>query len=120
MADLTPMTQSLGQLLKTHKHTVAVAESSTGGLISAALLAVPGASAFFVGGGVIYTLESRRTLLAVPDEAVAGIRASTEEYALRMARVIRERMGTTWGLAMATPRDIAALPLAVRWRKPSR
>ena len=99
MQDLTSMTRSLGELLKTHKHTVAVAESSTGGLISAALLAVPGASAFFVGGGVIYTLESRRALMSLPDEALTGVRASTEEYALRMARVIRERLGTTWGLA---------------------
>jgi len=99
MNDLTSMTRSLGELLKAHKHTVAVAESSTGGLISAALLAVPGASAFFLGGGVIYTLEARRALLALPDEALAGVRPSTEEYALRLARIIRERLETTWGLA---------------------
>ncbi|MBI3303298.1 MAG: CinA family protein [Deltaproteobacteria bacterium] len=99
MKDLTAMTRAVGELLKTHKHTVAVAESSTGGLIAAALLAVPGASAFFLGGGVIYTLEARRALLALPDEALAGVRPSTEEYALRLARTIRQRLGTTWGLA---------------------
>jgi PncC family amidohydrolase len=89
----------VGELLKTHRHTIAVAESSAGGLISAALLTVPGASAYFLGGGVIYTHEARRSLLAMPDEALEGIRASTEEYALRLAHQVRERFGTTWGLS---------------------
>src|SRR5213080_5437276 len=90
---------ALGALLKERKQTVAVAESSAGGLISASLLAVPGASAYFLGGGVIYTQAARRGLLQVPDEAVRGIRSSTEAYALVKARTIRERLGATWGLA---------------------
>ena len=89
----------MGELLKTHNHTIAVAESSAGGLISSALLTVPGASAYFLGGGVIYTHEARRSLLAMPDEALEGIRASTEEYALRLAHQVRERFETTWGLS---------------------
>lgn len=93
------MAASLGALLKAGRETVAVAESSAGGLISAALLAVPGASAYFLGGGVVYTQAARRSLLGVPDEAVAGIRASTEPYALLKARRVREMLGTTWGLA---------------------
>jgi len=99
MKDLTAMGQSVGALLKERKHTIAVAESSAGGLISAVLVAVPGASAFFLGGSVIYTLEARRTLLNLKDEAFAGVRASTEEYALRMARAVRQHLGTTWGLS---------------------
>lgn len=99
MRDLTAMGQSVGALLKEHKQTIAVAESSAGGLISAVLVAVPGASAFFLGGGVIYTLEARRTLLNLQDEALTGVRASTEEYALRMARAVRQYLGTTWGLS---------------------
>ncbi len=99
MKDLTAMGQSVGALLKERQHTIAVAESSAGGLISAALVAVPGASAFFLGGSVIYTLEARRTLLNLKDEAFVGIRASTEEYALRMARAVRQHLGTTWGLS---------------------
>jgi nicotinamide mononucleotide (NMN) deamidase PncC len=62
-------------------------------------LSIPGASAYFLGGGVIYTQAARRSLLAVPDEAVRGIRSSTEAYALIKARAVRERLGTTWGLA---------------------
>ena len=99
MKDLTLLGRTVGELLKTHSHTIAVAESSAGGLISAALLTVPGASAYFLGGGVIYTHEARRSLLAMPDEALEGIRASTEEYALRLAHQVRERFGTTWGLS---------------------
>src|SRR5512138_1371685 len=89
----------LGALLKERKQTVAVAESSTGGLISAALLAVPGASAYFLGGGVIYTQVARRQLLSIPDTAMAGMRASTEPYALLLARTTRDRFASTWALA---------------------
>ena len=73
--------------------------SSAGGLISAALLAVPGASAYFLGGGVIYTRAARRALLRVEDESVTSIRSSTEAYALLKAHTIRELLGATWGLA---------------------
>jgi nicotinamide-nucleotide amidase len=99
MPDLTPMATMLGALLKTRRETVAVSESSAGGLISAALLAVPGASAYFLGGGVIYTQAARRALLQVPDDAVKGIRSSTEAYAALKARTIRQLLGATWGLA---------------------
>jgi PncC family amidohydrolase len=99
MNELTTMASALGALLKERKETVAVAESSAGGLISAALLAVPGASAYFLGGGVIYTQAARRALLRVPDESVKSIRSSTEAYALLKARAIRELLGATWGLA---------------------
>ena len=99
MNELDSLAASLGALLKARKETIAVAESSAGGLICAALLAVPGASAYFLGGGVIYTQAARRALLRVPDEAVKGIRSSTEAYALLKARTIRELLGATWGLA---------------------
>jgi PncC family amidohydrolase len=90
---------SLGARLRQRRETLAVAESSAGGLISATLLAVPGASAYFLGGGVIYTQAARRGLLRLDDEALQGIRASTEAYALLKARRIRELLGATWGLA---------------------
>ncbi len=99
MSDLTSLGQVVGELLKERKQTIGVAESSAGGLISAVLVAVPGASEYFVGGGVIYTLEARRTLLSLSDEAFEGIRPSTEQYALRMARAVKNFVGTTWGLS---------------------
>ena len=95
--DLRPMAATLAARLVARKETVAVAESSAGGLISAALLAIPGASAYFLGGSVIYTQAARRALLRVPDEAVKGVRTSTEAYALIKARTVRELLGTTSG-----------------------
>src|SRR5215831_14036593 len=99
MNDLSGMASAVGARLKAQKQTVAVAESSAGGLISAALLAIPGASAYFLGGGVIYTQVARRALLRVTDEAVTGIRSSSEPYALVKARAVRELLGATWGLS---------------------
>ncbi|HSF06043.1 MAG TPA: CinA family protein [Methylomirabilota bacterium] len=99
MTELATMAEALGTLLKERKETIGVAESSTGGLISAALLAVPGASAYFLGGGVVYTQVARRSLLQVPDAALTGMRSSTEAYALLKARAIRQLLGATWGLA---------------------
>ncbi|HZQ37886.1 MAG TPA: CinA family protein [Dehalococcoidia bacterium] len=99
MNELLPLAERAAGLLKRRGETIAVAESSTGGLLSAALLAVPGASAYFVGGAVVYTHAARHALLAVPDEAMAGIRASTEPYALLLARTVRQRFAARWGIA---------------------
>lgn len=99
MPDLSTMAASVGALLKQYQQTISVVESSAGGLISAALLAIPGASAYYVGGAVVYTRASQRELLSVSDEAIAGIQSSTEPYALLNARTVRESLGTTWGLS---------------------
>ena len=89
----------VAQLLTERRETIAIAESSTGGLISAALLAMPGASAYFLGGAVIYTQAARRALLNIPDSAMAGMRASTEPYAQLLAHTARERFAATWALS---------------------
>ena len=97
MAQLAAMAAALGARLKAEGCTLAVGESSAGGLISAALLAVPGASAYYVGGGVIYTRAARRALLDLPPDVVTG-RGASEEYALIVARAMRQKLDTTWGL----------------------
>jgi nicotinamide-nucleotide amidase len=89
----------IGERLRTRGETVAVGESSAGGLVAAALLAQPGASAFFLGGAVVYTRQARAALLGITPEEMAGLRPSTEAYALLLARRLRERLGATWGLA---------------------
>ena len=99
MDDLIQRAQPIAQLLKERRETVAVAESSTAGLISAALLALPGASAYFLGGAVVYTAAARRALLDLPDLASLGMRASTEPYAQLLARTARERFGASWAIA---------------------
>jgi nicotinamide-nucleotide amidase len=97
--DLNARAERIAALLKERRETVAIAESSTGGLISAALLGVAGASAYFVGGAVVYTQTARRSLLDIPDAAVKGMRSSTEPYALLLARTARTRHATSWAVA---------------------
>jgi nicotinamide-nucleotide amidase len=99
MQDLLPLADRVGALLKQRKETIAIAESSSGGLLSAALLAVPGASAYFLGGAVVYTAKARVLLMDLPREAVAGMRSASEPYALLLARTARDRFGATWGLS---------------------
>jgi nicotinamide-nucleotide amidase len=97
--DLLPLAETIAARLKARKETIAIAESSTGGLISAALLAVPGASAYFLGGGVVYTRPAKQLLLSIDDAAIAQFRAATEGHALVLARAARARLNATWALA---------------------
>jgi nicotinamide-nucleotide amidase len=99
MKDLVAVAEKIAAVLIARKQTIAIAESSTAGLIAAALLAVPGASAYFLGGAVVYTRLSRRLLLDIPDAALDGMRPSTEPYALMMARHTRGRFASTFALA---------------------
>ncbi len=99
MLDLLPIAERVGHRLKERKQTIAIAESSTGGLISALLLSVPGASAYFVSGAVVYTAKARALLMDLPREAVAGMRSASEPYAELLARTARDRFDTTWGLS---------------------
>ncbi|TCT03265.1 CinA family protein [Aquabacter spiritensis] len=99
MDSLLPVASDLGARLKARGETVAVVESSAGGLISAALLVQPGASAFYVGGAVSYTRAAREGLLGITPEELEGLRGASEPYALLLARRLRERLGATWGLA---------------------
>ncbi len=99
MPDLTSMAASVGALLKETEQTLAVTESSCGGLLSACLVSIPGASAYYRGGAVVYTRFAQRGLLQVPDSAMTGIRASSEPYALLNARTARESLDTTWALS---------------------
>ncbi len=99
MRNLTEMAKKVGTLLKDHNQTVAVSESSTGGLVSAALLSIPGASSYFMGAGVIYTHGAREILLEIDFKDYPGIRSSSEPYASLAASAIRDRLSTDWGVA---------------------
>ena len=99
MPDLSSMAASVGALLKETEQTLAVTESSCGGLLSACLVSIPGASAYYRGGAVVYTRFAQKGLLQVPDSAMTGIRASSEPYALLNARTVRESLDTTWALS---------------------
>ncbi len=101
MQILLPTAEKIAKLLKDRGESVAVAESSAGGLISAALLSVPGASAYFLGGGVVYTRQSREAIVGITnaDLKSRGIRSSSEPYAALLAERIREKHGAAWGLS---------------------
>jgi nicotinamide-nucleotide amidase len=101
MDSLLPIAARAGALLKARGETIAVAESSSGGLVSAALLAVPGASAYFLGGSVVYTRAAREALLGIPTAALKGAAPASEEMAALLAEGARSRLGTTWALGEA-------------------
>lgn len=98
MRELMPLAEKIGAALKARKETIAVAESSAGGLISAALLAVPGASAYFIGGGVFYTRQSILTMRDASESLFEGLRGATGPWALMLARNLRQRCAADWGL----------------------
>src|SRR3972149_693550 len=91
----------LAALLTARGETIAVAEATTGGLISAALLWVAGASRYYAGGGVVYTLNSRTALAGVPAEQYANYRGTTPEMLASLAESMRQRLGATWAIAEA-------------------
>jgi nicotinamide-nucleotide amidase len=99
MEQLLPLAEKIAALLKARNETIAVAESSAGGLICAALLAVPGASAYFVGGGVVYTRTAMLAMTQVGEAALEGLIPGTEASAFARARLIRERLSPTWSVS---------------------
>jgi len=99
MEHLLSRADTAAALLKERRETIVVAESSAGGLISAALLALPGASAYFLGGAIIYTRQSRGIFLDIAEGALAGMRPASEPYALLLARTARSQFSASWALA---------------------
>lgn len=97
--ELNEIAGRIADQLLTKMATLSVCESSAGGLISATLLALPGASRFYVGGLVVYTATAREALLGITSADMADFRSATEPYATLLARRCRERLGTTWAVA---------------------
>src|SRR5687767_14749838 len=115
MRELVVHAERVAVLLKARKETVAIAESSAGGLITAALLAVPGASAYCLGGAVIYTAQAWHALRDFKQDFLGGFRSATEGNALIRARLIRERFGASWGIGETG----AAGPMGNRYGDPA-
>jgi len=111
MDELQEAAARVAARLIARRETVAVSESSAGGLIAAALLAVPGASRYFLGGAVVYTAAAREALLSITPQEMSGLRSSSEPYAQLLARRTRDKMKASWGLAEAG----AAGPTANRY-----
>ncbi|MGZ8154625.1 MAG: CinA family protein [Burkholderiales bacterium] len=99
MQTLMPYAEKVAALLKSRNETIAVAESSSGGLIAAALLAVPGASAYFAGGAVLYTRNALVKFMNATEERLRGQQPGSEAYALLKAQLVRAHLSATWGLS---------------------
>jgi PncC family amidohydrolase len=99
MDSLTSLGSAVGELLRARKQTLAVAESSAGGLINASLVAVPGASAYYLGGAIIYTGAGRGALLGITAQDMAHMRSASEPFARLLAQRVRANLGATWGLS---------------------
>src|ERR1700742_2749071 len=99
MKDLIAIAEQVAARCTARKETMAAASSSTGGLISASLLAVPGASAYFLGGAVVYTRDARRLLAEITDNEMKGIRSASEPYAKLLASQVRQQFSADWGLS---------------------
>ena len=97
--EVATLARAIAERLRDRGQTVAVADGASGGLISAGLLSVPGASTFYVGGGIIYSLKGRAILLDLDPSDLVGMKSVTEPYAFLQARAIRDRFSTDWGVA---------------------
>ena len=93
--------ERVAALLRERGDTVAVAEGSAGGLVSAALLSVSGASAYYRGGAVVYTPAAYRAWMAGAVEAPAGMRGATEGFAANLAQSAALKLNATWGVGEA-------------------
>ena len=107
---LTHMAEEVAELLRRRGDTIVVAETSTGGLISSALLAVPGASAYYKGGSVLYTYESRKKLLGIKGQDVEGLAPMSEAMVMAFAQKAQAQFASTWAIAelgIAGPTGVA-------------
>ncbi|MEM1390308.1 MAG: CinA family protein [Pseudomonadota bacterium] len=99
MDTLYSLAEQIGERLLKRGETLGISESSSGGLISAALLSVAGASQWYRGAGVIYTPNGFYGLMGLERDDIKGMRSSTEPYAAFMARHVRQKLRTNWGLS---------------------
>jgi nicotinamide-nucleotide amidase len=96
--DLIPLAETIATRLKARRESIAIAECTTGGLISAALLALPGASVYFLGGAVVYTRQAKIMLLGLDEATLTQFQPATEPHALLLARGAQVRFAAAWGL----------------------
>jgi PncC family amidohydrolase len=100
LAQVFPDSAAAGAALVGRGWTVAVAESCTGGLLGAALTAVPGSSRYVRGGVIAYDNDVKRALLEVDGDVLERHGAVSQEVALAMARGARRRLETDVGVGI--------------------
>lgn len=113
LEDIHPLAARIAGALRERGEKIAVADGATGGLIGAALLTVPGALDFYVGGGIVYSFRGRDILFDLPPNFYKGMRSATEDYALLQAKAIRDNFEAQWGIAESGSAGSSKHPLGV-------
>ena len=98
--DESTLESAVGDLLRARSQTLSTAESCTGGLLGSRITDVPGSSAYYLGGGVCYTAAAKSAIAGVDPQLIRRHGEVSEEVAIALARGIRERFGTTWGVGI--------------------
>lgn len=98
-SNVTETVKSIADILKRRKETVSVSEAACGGLLSAYLVSVPGASEWFHGGTLVYSLKSRLKLSGWSEEDILNYTGPSEKVVLRLARNLRMDLGSTYVLS---------------------
>jgi PncC family amidohydrolase len=115
MAEIDQVAEEVARRLAERGESVAVAESAAGGLISAALLGVAGASGYFKGGVVVYNAAAKERLAGMTPAELEAHRSATMPHVELLARAIRKRLGADWAIAEAG----AAGPTGNRYGDPA-
>ena len=97
--DQSALANEIATLLTEQDQTVCVAEGTTGGLVSAALLSVAGASRYYAGGGVLYTLNSRIQLAGADPELFVDYHGTSAEMLASVAEAMRQKLEASWCIA---------------------
>ena len=108
--------EEIGALLKARRETIAVSESSTGGLISAALLSIESASAYYRGGAIVYTPKARAALMGLSREEMGDMRSASEACEICRRRRAKDRSEPSLSRARPTGKGIGGIDLSIPMR----
>ena len=115
---MNPQSQYIVETLTKRGEKIAIAESLTGGMLSAALTDVPGTSHIFLGSVIAYSVEIKIRELAVKQATIDRCGVVSEEVAFEMAEGIRSKFGSTWAISttgVAGPGPSHSIPAGTVW-----
>lgn len=97
-SSIRPVLNEVAQLLSSRNETISIAETAAGGIISASLLSVPGASKYYKGGLTLYTLESRIQFAGWTEDTKKNYHGPNKDVVSGLAKNVREKLGSTYCL----------------------
>lgn len=97
--DVSKIVQEIAEILRSRNQTLAISEAACGGLISAYIVSVPGASNFYIGGKLVYSLKQRLKLSGWSEEEISNYMGPSQQVALKLARTAKYELGSTYVLS---------------------